>query len=114
MTDEGDLGNTVQNRVMATQIARATIAEYVLEHPQSAKPPELHPLVRWVVGSVAALGTLAITGSAFWMVNSINSMSETLTRLDERILNGAVKDGRYDDIERRVLALEGYHKGDGK
>lgn len=115
MTDDSDLGNTVQSRVMATQIARAAIAEYVLEHPESARPAaELHPLVKWLVGAIAAFGSAALIGLGFWIVTSISTMQQTLTRLDERIQNGAVRDGRYEDLDRRVTTLEGYHKGNGQ
>ncbi|OYZ07654.1 MAG: hypothetical protein B7Y36_19050 [Novosphingobium sp. 28-62-57] len=101
-----DTGNAAQTRLIAEQVAKAAVSEFVAEHPELRPPPETPALVKWVVGAVAALGSASIIGSAFWLVGTVNSMRETLTRLDERIQNGAVKDGRYDDLDRRVTALE--------
>lgn len=114
MTDDSDLGNTVQSRVMATQIARAAIAEYVLEHPTKPEASTSSVVLKWLAGILAVLVAGAIATSVSWMVNSITEMQQTLTRLDERIANGAVKDGRVDDLDRRVTTLEGYHKGGAK
>lgn len=108
MTD----GNAAQTRVIAEQVADATISRFAATHPE-LKPPEIHPLVKWLVGAIAAFGSAAIIGSGWWLVGTVNSMRDTLTRLDERIANGAVKDGRVDDLDRRVTALEAY-RGDGK
>lgn len=104
-------GNAAQTRAIAEQVADATISRFAATHPE-LKPPEIHPLIKWLVGAIAAFGSAAIVGSAFWLVGTVNSMRDTLTRLDERIANGAVKDGRVDDLDRRVTALEG--RGDGK
>lgn len=109
MTD----GNAAQTRVIAEAVAEATITRFVAEHPE-VRTPEVHPLVKWLVGAIAAFGSAAIVGSAFWLVGTVNEMRDTLTRLDERIQNGAVKDGRFDDLDRRVTTLEGYHRGGGK
>lgn len=114
MSDDSDLGNTVQSRVMATQIARAAIAEYVLEHPTKPEASATSVFLKWGAGILAILVAGGLAASASWVVNSIAEMKDTLTRLDERIQNGAVKDSRYDDLDRRVTTLEGYHKGNGQ
>lgn len=114
MTDDSDLGNTVQSRVMATQIARAAIAEYVLEHPTKPEAPASSVILRWGAGILAVLVAGGIAASASWVVNSIAGMKDTLTRLDERIANGAVKDSRYDDLDRRITALEAVKRESGK
>lgn len=110
MSDDSDLGNTVQSRVMATQIARAAIAEYVLEHPQTRKDSGFSNFQKGVVG----VATTLLIAAILWLVSTVNQMQLTLVRLDERIAGGSVKDNRYEDLDRRVTTLEGYHKGNGQ
>ncbi len=109
MTD----GNAAQTRVIAEAVAEATITRFVAEHPEVRKA-EIHPLIKWLVGAIAAFGSAALIGLGFWIVTSISSMQVTLARLDERIANGAVKDSRVDDLDRRVTTLESFHRGGGK
>lgn len=103
-----DSANAAQVSLIAEQVAKAAIIQIRNEHPELTAPKEaaLHPIVKWVVGAAAALGTIAITGMGIWIVSSVSQMRETLARLDERMITGSIKDGRYDELERRVSKNE--------
>lgn len=101
-------GNEAQLALIAEQVVRAAIAKLRVENPEliTAKEAPLHPLVKWVVGTIAALGLAAIIGGGTWLISSVSAMQITLARLDERMGSGAVKDARFDEIERRVSKNE--------
>lgn len=100
-------GNDAQTRVIAQQVAKTAITEFYAEHPElRQRPVEVPPLVKWVVGTVAALGLAAMIGGGTWLVSTVNEMQVTLARMDERMASGTVKDARFDDLERRVTNLE--------
>jgi exoribonuclease II len=105
-----DSGNAAQTRVVAEQVAEATITRFVAEHPELRQQhpvvAETPPLIKWVVGAAAALGLAAMIGGGSWLVSSVSQMQVTLARLDERMTTGAVKDARFDDLERRVARNE--------
>lgn len=104
-----DTGNSAQTRIVAEQVAEAAIVKFAAEHPEFRKA-QVPEMLKWAGGVVGALLTASIMALAFWIVTSISEMQTTLIRLDERIGSGAVKDARFDDLERRVTSLEGYHK----
>lgn len=108
-------GNDAQSRIVAQQIAETAITVFAAKHPELfvRKEPEVPQLVKWVVGTVAALGLAAMIGGGTWLVSSVSSMQGTLIRMEERIGSGSVRDSRVDDIERRVRQLEAYHQGGG-
>lgn len=100
-------GNEAQTAIIGRQIAKATITEFYAEHPElRQRQAELHPLIKWVVGVVAALGLAAMVGGGTWLVSSVSQMQVTLAVIDERMASGSVKDARVDDLERRVTNLE--------
>ena len=94
--------------------ADAAIVRFASKHPELAKEPAIHPLVKWVVGAIAALGLAAMIGGGTWLVSSVSQMQITLARVDERMTSGTVKDSRVDDLTRRVTNLERYHEGGNK
>jgi len=101
-------GNAAQSRIIAEQVAESAITLFAARHPElfKSKAPEVHPLVKWVVGAVAALGLAAMIGGGTWLVSSVSEMQVTLARMDERMASGSVRDSRVDDLERRVAAIE--------
>lgn len=107
MTSTGD---AAQTRLIAEQVAEAVILKYESEHPRP-KEAEVPPMIKWLVGAIAACGMAALVGGGSWLVSSVSEMQLTLARMDERMTTGAVKDGRFDEIERRVVKLESYHSG---
>lgn len=110
-----DSANAAQISLIAEQVAKAAIIQIRNDHPELTTPKEapIHPLVKWLVGAIAGLGSAALIGLGFWLVTSVSQMRETLARLDERMITGSIKDGRYDDLNRRVTQLEAEHsKGD--
>ena len=111
MTDS--LGDAAQKRAIIEQVAEVVIAKYASEYPrqQEATVP---PLIRWFVGAVAAFGSLAIAGLGFWIVTSVSALLVTTARIDERMSSGGIKDGRVEDIDRRVTKLEVFHSGGAK
>jgi hypothetical protein len=110
------LGDDAQIRRVAEQIAEATLVRLAdrVDEKLHLKEPAIHPLVKWLVGAIAGLGSAAIIGGGVWLVSSVSEMQKTLVRLDERMANGAVKDARFDALERRVIVLERYQQGDVK
>lgn len=106
-------GDAAQTRVIVEQVVESAfvvLADRMAEKFQpTTKEPPIHPLVKWVVGTVAALGLAAIIGGMTWLVSSVSEMQITLARMDERMTTGAVKDGRVDELDRRVTKLESYH-----
>lgn len=101
-------GDAAQIRVVSEQVAEAVITKFVAEHPELRKN-EAPPLVKWLVGAIAAFGSAAIIGLGFWLVTSVSQMQVTLARMDERMANGAIKDSRFEELDRRVTKLEGFH-----
>lgn len=91
--------------MIADVVAEAAIAKFVTEHPEFRRAEVPAPL-KWVAVIISGLFTVGIATGLFWMVSSISEMRETLARMDERMISGAVKDSRVDYIERRVTALE--------
>ena len=108
-------GDAAQTRAIVEQVVESTfvvLADRMADKFQSRpQEPPIHPLVKWLVGAIAAFGSAALIGGGFWLVSSVSEMQRTLVRMDERMTNGAVKDARYDEIDRRVTALERYHQG---
>lgn len=103
-----DSANQAQVAQIAEQVVAAAITRLRVEHPEliTAKEPAIHPVVKWLVGAIALLGSTAIVGGVGWLVSSVSAMQVTLARLDERISAGAVKDARFNDLERRVSKNE--------
>lgn len=81
------------------------VRQVVMSYREIAKPEIPAPL-KWAAAMIAALFTAGIATLAFWLVTSVSNMQVTLARLDERMSTGAVKDARFDDLERRVSANE--------
>lgn len=104
------MGNEAQVRVVAEQIADAAVTRFAQRNPdafreQSARVEIPAPL-KWGGGIFAAVLTLATGAGLLWLVSTVNTMQVTLARMDERMTSGAIRDGRVDDLERRVQVNE--------
>ncbi len=99
------LGDSAQTRLIAEQVAEAVIVKYDAAHPRP-KEPEIPGPLKWAAGIIAAVFAAGITAGVFWIVTSISEMQVTLARMDERMASGSIKDGRVDELERRVTAIE--------
>jgi hypothetical protein len=99
-----------QIRLLGGQIADEALVRFAAHHPAVNKV-EAPPLVKWVVGAIAALGMASIIGGGTWLVSSVGDMKVTLARMDERQqAQDAAGGSRMSELERRVVTLEGYHK----
>lgn len=87
------------------------VRQVVMSYREMEKP-ETPPLVKWVVGTVAAVGLAAFIGGGTWLVSSVAEMRETLARMDERMQGqGTAQNSRDDEQDRRIRSLESYHEG---
>lgn len=103
-------GNSEQIRHVAEAVAKATIAEYGRLHPDAPKEAPVPPLVKWLVGAIAAFGSAALIGLGFWLVTSVSNMRETLAVINERMMGqDTAQVARDEEQDRRIRGLEAYH-----
>ena len=105
MIEEGPFdGNTTQRALIEDGIAKAMLYRIKDKVPPPAEAP---PLVKWLVGAIAALGGAAMIGLGFWLVSSVSTMRETLARMDERqVMTSAMLADRFQAIDSRLARLE--------
>jgi len=111
------IGNAEQTRIVAEQVAEATITRFVSQHPelrQATVTAEIPSPLKWAGAIIAGLFTAGTATLAFWLVSTVSEMQVTLARMDERMASGTVRDSRVDGIEARVRQLETYHQGGGR
>jgi len=101
-------GSAAQVRLISEQVAEAVITKFVAEHPLKTEIPA--PL-KWAGAIVATIFTGGALALVFWLVSSVSQMQVTLARMDERMASGSVKDSRFEELDRRITTLEGYHRG---
>jgi len=110
-----DVGNQVQMRAAAEQIAEATIAKFVMDHPELQKSAEIPAPLKWAATIVTTLLTGGFAGMGLWIVSTVNDMQVTLARMDERQQSMDKAQGvQYQELNRRVTSLEAYHAGEKK
>ncbi|MBO9602534.1 MAG: hypothetical protein J7496_08510 [Novosphingobium sp.] len=92
--------NDEEAQKMAVAIAAAMSAV----RPEKVEVPA--PL-KWAGGIISALLVMAIGGSGAWLINTVNDMQVTLTRLDERsTAGGELQKSKDAETSRRLDALE--------
>jgi len=107
--DDSFDGNTAQSRMIVEKIAQQVIDVYG-KPPSDAQP---HPMVKWLVGAIAAFGSASLIGLGFWLVSSVSTMRETLARMDERqVMSTSVLADRFQAIDDRLARLEGLNRQD--
>lgn len=88
---------------MATLVAAAVASAMTQSQPKAEVPPPL----KWAAGIVSALLVMAIAGSGAWLINTVNAMQITLTRVDERSLNDVqLREQRDSEFDRRLQTIE--------
>jgi hypothetical protein len=103
------MGNEVQARVMADQVADAAVAKFAQMYGQPTEPQkmEIPAGLKLAGGVVTALITAAVISLCFWMVTTLSDLQQTVTRIDERQqLTGGATAQRLDKIEERLTQLE--------
>lgn len=81
----------------------------------SQSKPEIPPPLKWAGAIVSALLVMAVAGTGAWLINTVNSMQQTLTRLDERsISDGELRQQINNDTTRRIEALEAAQRRNGQ
>lgn len=104
------IGNEAQVRVVAEQVVEAAIVKLTTEHPEIVRPV-ISPVLKWVAGLAATVMALCLVGGLGWVVSTLSSLQQTVTRIDERQqLNGDSMGKRIDAVEGRVTRLEAYHQ----
>ena len=110
-------GNEAQTRLIAKQVAEATIIEFASQHPelrQASVVAEIPAPLKWAAIITSAVITMAASGGVVWLVSSVSEMSVTLARMDERM--GSYIDSQalqMEQLEGRVDQLEQYHRKGG-
>lgn len=116
MPDRG-MGNEVQARAMADQVADAAVAKFAQMYGQPAEQAKMDipPALKMAAGIVTALITAAVIGVCFWMITTLSDLQQTVTRIDERQqLTGDSTGKRLDKVEERVTRLEHPSQGETK
>jgi len=100
------MGDAVQTRLVAEQVAKATIKQFTMDHPELVKM-EVPPPLKWAATIIAALFTMGAGGLCFWLITTVNEVQLTLARVDERLQNQTSAQGsRFDELDRRVSTIE--------
>ncbi|WEK42996.1 MAG: hypothetical protein P0Y64_16885 [Candidatus Sphingomonas colombiensis] len=107
------LGNEVQARVIAEQVAVAAVEQFVRTHPQTPKAEIPVPL-KWAGGVITALLTVGVASLCMWVVSTLSNLQQTVTRIDTRQqINDGNVEGRLKQIEDRITRVEQERKGSG-
>lgn len=99
------LGNEVQARQIAEQVAVAAVELYAQRNPPVPPKPDIPAPLKWAGGIIAALMTLAATGMMVWGVSTLNELQITVARMDERQRQDLTP-ARLEKIEERLSRLE--------
>lgn len=101
-------GDAAQMRVIAEAFAESIVSKYPT--PQATEKTEVPAIIK---GFTAVL-TACIIAGLLWLVSTVNTMQQTLIRIDERQqAQTSGLDSRFAEHERRIGQLEGYHRKDG-
>lgn len=96
------MGNEVQARVIAEQVADAAAERAFMRMQTLIQPPapkaEIPAPLKWAGGIAAAVMTLTATGGLAWGVSSLSDLRVTVARIDER--------QQQDTTGTRVTKLE--------
>lgn len=104
-------GDAAQMRVIAEAFAESIVSKY--PSATKAEKLEIPPIFKVAGGIITALMTAGVIALVFWLVSTVNTMQQTLVRMDERqqAQTGSL-DSRFGEQERRISQLEGYHRKD--
>lgn len=97
-------GNASQRDLIEESIAKSMLYRI---REKGTGPSESPPMVKWLVGAIAAFGSASLIGLGFWLVSSVSTMRETLARMDERqIMTSSMLADRFQAIDERLGRLE--------
>lgn len=104
------LGNEVQIRAIAEQVALAAIEKFAQTHPPAPPKAEVPAPLKWAAVIVAALMTTGVATLAIWVVATLSGLQQSVTRIETRqqVTDGSLE-WRFKEIEKRLDHLE--HKG---
>lgn len=92
-------------RVLAEQAADIALTKH--ERPIPQAKVEIPAPMKWAAGIISAVMTAGVIALCLWLVTTVNTMQQTLVRIDERQQNQTVNlDGRFADVDRRIRRLE--------
>ena len=118
MSERPNLGDAAQIRMIVEQVVEATIIKIKTETPVAPAPrehTELPPPLKWAATIIAGLFTAGIATLAFWIVSTLSEMQVTVARIDERQqLQAGDIDGKFQEHDRRITTLEGFHRTGAK
>ena len=122
MPDGKSIGDFAQIRAIAEQVgesaAQIAISNFVSQHPEVRRGTvvsEIPAPLKWGAGIVGGLLTAGAVALAIWLFSSVQDMTVTLARMDERMANYTdSQSARIDAVEKRVDALENYHRSGGR
>lgn len=102
-------GDAMQMRVIAEAFAESIVARFPSQQPPEKM--EIPPMLKVMGGIISALMTAGVIALVFWLVSTVNTMQQTLVRMDERqqAQTGNL-DNRFADQDRRIIQLESYHR----
>lgn len=101
------LGDEVQTRKIADQVAMAAVEKVLLEHPELKQPG----LPKWVINILVPILITSITALGLWLFSSVSSMQVMLARIEERQQNqNTFQAAQATEFDRRISRLEAYHQ----
>lgn len=102
-----------QFRILAEQAADIALTKH--ERPIPETKVEIPGPMKWAAGIISAVMTAGVVALFLWIVTTVNTMQQTLVRIDERQQSqtGSL-DGRFADVDRRILVLEQAQKASVK
>jgi hypothetical protein len=103
----GEQPESVGDQAQVHRIVRQVVMSY-----REIERPEIPAPLKWAAAILAGLFTTGTAALAFWLVSSVSEMQVTLARMDERLAGQTLgQDARFEDHDRRIRTLEGYHGG---
>ena len=72
---------------------------------------DIPPPLKWAGGIVAGIAIIAVSAYFNWLTVSVNAMTGTLIRMEERMGSAnSRQESQFADIDRRLRRLEDFHE----
>lgn len=105
------LGNEVQARAIAEQVAEAAVQKFAQSNPPATPPKtEIPAPLKWAAGVISAVLIAGAVATANWTVGTLNGLQITVARMDERQQRDETGK-RLEKIEERLTRLEQVKQG---
>lgn len=103
-------GNVEQVRFIVSEAVKQAHALAQTEAKET-EAPAIPTILKWIAGIAAVIVAAVILGYFNWLTDTVTQMQVTLARMDERQASQvAAAENRYEDMNRRVTRLEGFHE----